>query len=62
MVNELEEENMKLKLGLHQILSMLTRGQSLSDIQRISARIAEQVGWPYVDNLTVESNVVGEEE
>tara|TARA_R100000995_G_scaffold84079_1_gene61678 strand:+ start:868 stop:1077 length:210 start_codon:yes stop_codon:yes gene_type:complete len=56
MVNEIEEENTKLKLGLHQILSMLTRGQSLSDIQRASARIAERVGWPYTDELTIDSD------
>lgn len=56
MVNEIEEENMKLKIGLHHILSMLTRGQSLADIQRVSAKIAEDVGWPYVDELTIDSD------
>ena len=69
MVNEIEEENMKLKRGLHHILSMLTRGQSLADIQRASAKIAEEVGWPYVDELTIDKDdgtyefmPVGEEE
>lgn len=69
MVNEIEEENTKLKLGLHHILSMLTRGQSLSDIQRTSAKIAEEVGWPYSYELTIDSDeeagtvgVEGEEE
>jgi hypothetical protein len=56
MVNKIEDENIKLKLGLHHILSMLTRGQSLSDIQRASAKIAEEVGWPYTDELTIDSD------
>jgi|TARA_R110000823_G_scaffold195241_4_gene326552 hypothetical protein len=66
MVNEIEEENTKLKLGLHHILSMLTRGQSLSDIQRESATIAHDIGWPFTDEFSIDSNAeaktIGEEE
>lgn len=51
-----ENEEVKLKLALHRLLTAITQGGALSDIQRLAAAIANRVEWPYAsdydNNLT----------
>ena len=51
-----QDEEIKLKLGLHRLLTAITQGGAVSDIQRMAAVIANQVEWPYAsdydNNLT----------
>lgn len=56
-----QDEEIKLKLGLHRLLTAITQGGALSDIQRMAAAIANQVEWPYASEETIIEDT-GEEE
>lgn len=43
-----EDENLKLRRALDILLSMITGGRSLVDIQAIANELADQVAWPYL--------------
>ena len=44
-----EEEERRLKGGLHVLLNMITKGHSMVDIQMVASKVAKEVGWPYMD-------------
>ena len=56
-----QDEEIKLKLGLHRLLTAITQGAALSDIQRMAAVIANQVEWPYASEETTIENTEEEE-
>lgn len=51
MVNEMnEQEERKLKGALHLLLNMITKGNSMVDIQMVASKVAAQINWPYLDD------------
>ena len=58
-------EEIKLKVGMDRLLTTISQGGALSDIQVMAAHIANNVGWPYysVDELDsdAEARTVGME-
>mgnify|MGYP003116463239 CR=1 FL=1 len=55
-MNTTEEENYKLKKALDVLFHMLASGRSLIDIQMASNKIKAEVGWPYEDAFTDDSD------
>lgn len=49
-------EEIKLKAGMHRLLTALTQGGALSDIQRMANQIAINVGWPFYDGDELDSD------
>lgn len=45
-----EKEERKLKGALHLLLSMITKGNSMVDIQMVASKVASQTNWPYLDD------------
>jgi|TARA_R100000479_G_C6334260_1_gene182776 hypothetical protein len=41
------EEEIKMKVAIDSLLDAISRGGALSDIQRLAARLAVDVGWPF---------------
>ena len=42
------EKEIKLKVAIDALLTAITRGHALVDIQRLAATIAVDVNWPYM--------------
>lgn len=47
----LQEEVWLYKTVIDRLLTAITRGHALSDIQRMSAKLAVQVNWPYIEEI-----------
>ena len=41
------EEEIKMKVAIDSLLDAISRGGALSDIQRLAARLAVDVEWPF---------------
>ena len=61
-VNEVEEENIRLKTALHMIFERIQEGAALSDIQRLPASLANILEWPYSEDPQAIEPVKEEEE
>ena len=46
-----EDENLKLRKALDVLLSMITGGRSLVDIQIEASQVANNIGWPYLRKI-----------
>jgi len=49
-------EEIKLKVGMDRLLTALTQGGALSDIQRMANQIAINVGWPFYNADELDSD------
>tara|TARA_R100000742_G_C4238554_1_gene58693 strand:+ start:578 stop:751 length:174 start_codon:yes stop_codon:yes gene_type:complete len=41
------EEEIKMKVAIDSLLDAISRGGALSDIQRLAAKLAVDLGWPF---------------